>query len=293
IPVRQIKRLVWVDRGGKPIGALGLPGAYTRPWLSPDEQRVAVDQRDNQTGTLDIWLLNAAGGAASRFTFDPGNDLYPLWSPDGSRIVWTSNRAGGFDLYQRASSGAGQDELLLKAGHRIIPTDWSPDGRFIVYYEVDPKTRRDVWVLPLAGDRRPIPFLQTEANETEARLSPDGRWMTYGSDESGGYQVYVQSFPAGGGKRQISTKGGVGPHWRCDGKELFYYAADGKLMAVEVNGGANSGVGFEAAAPQALFEFRSGAGLTYVAPYTVTKDGQRFLLNTATGTSSDNRPADL
>lgn len=128
---------------------------------------------------------------------------------------------------------------------------------------------------PLAGDQKPFPFLQTEANETAAVLSPDGQWMAYISDESGRYEVYVQSFPAGGGKRQISTTGGIGPHWRGDGKELFYHAPDGKLMAVAVKGGAS----FESGAPVALFEFRPGGNV--ITPYyAVTRDGQRFLLST-------------
>jgi Tol biopolymer transport system component len=164
---------------------------------------------------------------------------------------------------------------LLESSKGKFPTDWSMDGRFIIYYEIDPKTRRDIWVLPVGGDRKPFPFLQTEANEIGGQLSPDGRWMAYASDESGGYEVYVQSFPSGGGKRQVSTKGGIGPCWRRDGKELFYYASDGKLMAVEVKNGAS----FEAGMPSALFEFRSGNGAVTTAPYTVTADGQRFLLN--------------
>src|SRR5262249_50285131 len=144
-----------------------------------------------------------------------------------------------------------------------FPTDWSLDGRLIIYYEIDPKTKRDIWVLPLAGDKKPFPFLQTVANETGGRLSPDGCWMAYASDESGGYEVYVQGFPSRGGKRQVSIKGGTGPCWRRDGKELFYYSADGKLMAMEVKAGAS----FEAGVPSALFEFRSGGGNVTFAPY--------------------------
>jgi Tol biopolymer transport system component len=275
-PNRQSKQLLWVDRGGKSIGSLGAGGSYARPWLSPDEKRVAVDRLDPQPGTNDIWLQNVAGGNPQRFTFDPANDFLPVWSPDGSRIVWSSNREGATDLYQKASSGAGQDEPLLKSSNRKFPTDWSLDGRFIIYTEIDPKTNRDIWVLPLFGDGKPFPFLRTEANETGGQLSPDGRWIAYASDELGGYEVYVQSFPKGGGKRQVSTKGGTGPCWRRDGKELFYYSSDGKLMAAEVKSGAS----FEAGVPSALFEFRSGNATVTVAPYTVTADGQRFLLNT-------------
>ena len=157
-----------------------------------------------------------------------------------------------------------------------VPSDWSLDGRFIIYQQTDPKTKRDIWVLPLFGDKKPFPFLQTEANEGGARISPDGRWMAYTSDALGGYEVHIQSFPERGGLRQVSTGGGIGPNWRRDGKELFYYALDGKLIAVEVKTGAS----FEMGSPHALFEFSSGNQVAYIAPYTVTADGQRFLINT-------------
>jgi serine/threonine protein kinase len=273
---RQSKQLVWVDRGGKPLGSQEAAGSYTIVWLSPDEKRVAIDRFDGQTGTYDLWIQKFEGDGASRFTFDPADDVYPVWSPDGSRIVWASNREGVHDLYQKAASGAGQDELLLKSDYRKFPTDWSQDGRFIVYYEIDPKTKRDIWILPADRSQKPFPFLQTEANEAGAQLSPDGRWIAYASDESGSYEVYVRSFPDARARWQISTKGGVGPHWRRDGKELFYYSADGKVMSAEVGGGTS----FAAGAPVALFEFRSGNGVPFIAPFTVAADGQRFLLNT-------------
>ena len=272
---RQGKQLVWVDRGGKPLGSLGAAGS-TIIWLSPDEKRVGIDRFDSQTGTYDLWIQDFAGDPASRFTFDPADDIYPVWSPDGGRIVWASNREGVHDLYQKAASGAGQDELLLKSDYRKFPTDWSRDGRFIVYYEINPKTKRDIWILPVDRSQKPFPFLQTEANEAGAQLSPDGRWIAYASDESGSYEVYVRSFPDARARWQVSTKGGVGPHWRRDGKELFYYSADGKLMSAEVK----SGTSFEAGAPVALFEFRSGNGVPFIAPFTAAADGQRFLLNT-------------
>jgi eukaryotic-like serine/threonine-protein kinase len=272
---RQNKRLVWVNRQGTEIRSPGAVGGYSKPWLSPDGKRVVVDRRDDQTGIFDLWSYGVVSGTASPFTFDPATDIFPVWSPDGSRIVWASNREGGYNFYQKAASGAGQDEVLLRSSSVMLATDWSVDARFIVHYEIDSKTKRDIWVLPLFGDKKPFPFLGTEASETGAQLSPDGRWMAYMSDESTAYEVCVQSFPGGGGMKRISTKGGMGPHWRRDGKELFYYAPDGKLMAVEVKSGAS----FEAGVPRVLFEFRSGTGVPTIGPYTVTADGQRFLLN--------------
>src|SRR5262249_32518692 len=151
-----------------------------------------------------------------------------------SRIVWTSTRGSGVaDLYQKAASLAGEETLFLKSDYTKLPTDWSRDGRFIIYSQTRPKTKWDVWFLPApgSGEEKPFPVVQTEANETAGTLSPDGRWLAYASDVSGQFEIYVQSFPEGAGKRQVSTGGGNGPRWRQDGSELFYYAADGKLMA--------------------------------------------------------------
>ena len=156
-----------------------------------------------------------------------------------------------------------------------LPTDWSRDGRYIIYRQLNPRTKYDLWVLPLFGERQPFPFLQTVANEAAGALSPDGRWLAYAADDSGRYEVYVENFPQGGGKRQVSAGGGMGPRWRGDGKELYYQAPDGKLMMAEVKSGAS----FESAAPVALFEFRAG-GNSVTPYYDVTRDGQKFLLST-------------
>ncbi len=183
------------------------------------------------------------------------------------------------NLYQKAANLAGEETLLLKSDHPILPTDWSRDGRFIIYTRLDPKTKDDVWVLPApgSGEAKPSPLVQTEANETAGTLSPDGRWLAYASNVSRRFEVYVQSFPGGGGKRQVSTGGGNNPRWRRNGRELFYYAGDGKLMAVSVR----SGESFETGPPVSLFEFRAGShrASPAPAPYAVTADGQRFLIN--------------
>ncbi|MBA3716207.1 MAG: PD40 domain-containing protein, partial [Pyrinomonadaceae bacterium] len=182
--------------------------------------------------------------------------------------------AGLTDLYQKATSGAGSDELLLKSNDPKFPADWSSDGRFILYRSRDPKTKEDIWVLPLEGDRQPFPLLQTEFNESQARFSPNGKWIAYTSDESGTTQVYVQSFPAAGSKWPVSTGGGNQPRWRRDGRELFYLA-DGKLMAVEVK---TEGT-FEAGVPKPLFVIHGPIEVTpFAISYAVTADGQRFLV---------------
>ncbi len=273
---RQRVQYCWVDRRGQPINSLDVPAGRFQHWLSPDEKRFIADRPDPQTRTSDLWLYDVSRGNPTRFTFDPGTDINPVWSPDGSRIVWASSQDSGIlNLYQKAANLAGEDTLLWKSDHPKYPTDWSRDGRFIIYRQDDPKTKFDVWFLPVIGSEKAFPVIQTEANEITGTLSPDGRWLSYASDVSGQYEVYVQSFPGGGGKRQVSTGGGNHPRWRRDGRELFYYAGDGKLMAAPVR----SGESFEVGAAVPLFELRSGTVNVLFAPYAVTTDGQRFLIN--------------
>jgi len=278
------RHLVWLDRSGKPLQTLGSPGTYWNLDLSPDGRRVAANRTDPQTGSGDIWLFDLARGSNPRFTFHPALEGAPLWSPDGSRIAFFSSRDGPYNLYQKATSGAGEEQLLLKTNANKWPTDWSRDGRFLLYTELDPKTRADLWLLPLTGEtknteRKPVPFLRTEFDERNARFSPDGKWMAYQSNESGRYEIYMRAFspnqPPGGGRWQVSTGGGVEPRWRRDGKELFYLAPDRKLIAVEVKAGAN----FEAGIPRPLFQTRVFPGRIVAARYDVTADGQRFLVN--------------
>jgi serine/threonine protein kinase/Tol biopolymer transport system component len=272
-------QLAWMDRGGKQNGLVGQPGNYLRPWLSPDEKRVAVDDVDSQ-GNRDVWIIELGRGNPSRFTFDPAIDVAPVWSPDGSRIAFGSNREGTMNLYQKPASGAGKEELLLKTDLGKFPLDWSADGRFLLYQVTDPKTKPDLWVLPLFGDQKPFPFVQTEFNERNGRFSPDGRWIAYASDESGAYQIYVQSFPTSGGKFPVSTNGGSFPAWSRDGKELFYVSPDRKMMAVEVKG---EGATFEPAVPKVLFDMRVRTFTDPQARFAVTADGQKFLVNNTIG----------
>ena len=271
----QIDQPLWFDRGGKQIGSLGVAGIYLNLWLSPDERRAAVDRSDPQTGTMDIWLFDLARGIPSRFTTDPAGDTNPLWSPDGSRIVWSSSREGVRNLFQKSAGGGGNDEMLFKSSEDKIANDWSADGQFIVYQTSSPKTKWDLWVLPMSGNGQPFPFRQTEFNEEQAKFSPDGKWIIYTSDESGAPEVYVQTFPASEGKWRVSTSGGGQPRWRRDGRELFYIAADRTLMAVDVKLGAT----FEAGVPKRLFGTRVVSLTEFRNHYVPTSDGQRFLIN--------------
>jgi Tol biopolymer transport system component len=272
-------QLVWFDRTGKQVGTLGDSATYADLVLSPDEKRAFVSISDGQQ--RDIWAYDVARGLRTRITFDPADELNSVWSPDGSRLVFNSRRKGHLDLYQKASSGAGTEEVLLEDNRDKSPQSWSPDGRFILYIRSGPPTGDDLFVLPLSGDRKPVPFLQTPFNEYDGQFSPDGRWVAYGSDESGKDEVYVAPFPGPGGKWQISTAVGTLPRWRRDGTEIFYLAPDNKLMAAAVNGKGSS---FEVGAVKPLFETRA------LDPtrnrFAVSADGQRFLINTDPQTTS-------
>ncbi|MFN0124630.1 MAG: TolB family protein, partial [Blastocatellia bacterium] len=264
-------QLAWVDRAGKALGPVGAPGYVELPRLSPDGKQVAVSRRE-LGGNTDIYVIDLVRNVSTRLTFDPEADDYPIWSPDGTRIVWYSRREGNRGLYQKPASGVGQDELLLKSDVLLVPYHWSADGKFISYIRFDPQTKADLWVLLLDAASQPVPFLQTPFSETRGRFSPDGRWITYTSDESGKNEIYVQTFPASGGKWQVSTQGGEQSYWRGDGKELYYLSGDGKMMAVAVNSGSTFAPGL----PQALFDLKAARPVPG-SSYTVTNDGQRFL----------------
>ena len=215
-----------------------------------------------------------ARGLRTRFTFDPAGARESVWSPDCSRIVFNSNRKGHFDLYQKSSNGSGAEEVLLEDIHDKYPESWSPDGRFILYRSQSSTTGNDLWILPLSGDRKPIPFLVTKFSENDGRFSPDGRWVAYSSDESGTPEVYVVPFPGPGGERQVSTAGGSLPRWGPTGMEIFYLTADRRLWVAAVN---SKGASFDAGVVKPLFDSRASFGLRY--PYDVSADGQRFLVN--------------
>ncbi len=276
--------LTWFDRSGKVLGTVGTPGDLLWPAISPDGNTVVVDRRDPQTGYFDLWLHDLARGTASRLTFNSKTNEYPVWSPDGSHIAFASTRDGTSTLYQKTANGAAQDEALDKAARAMRPDDWSRDGRYIIEETSnDPKTGFDIWILPVFGDRKPIPYLQTEFNERWAKLSPNGQWLAYVSGETKRNEVYVQTFPTLGGKWQVSTNGGDKPLWSRDGKELFFIGADQKLMAVEVKGDtAKGGAKFEAGLPKPLFDTR----IPIFAWFDVSNDG-RFLMPAPVGQSAN------
>jgi Tol biopolymer transport system component/predicted Ser/Thr protein kinase len=277
------RQLVWVDRTGQVTGTLRPPddAIPASPTLAPDGRRVALNRFVQ--GNFDVWIIDIARGLPSRFTFDAANDQGAIWSPDASRLVFNSSRNGNWDLFEKLASGARDERSLLVTPQDKVPFDWSPDGRFLLYASKDPKTGSDLWALPVVGDGKPVPVVQTGADDREGQFSPDGRWVSYVSNESGIDEVYIRPFPDPGGKWQVSTNGGVDPRWRRDGRELFYLAPDSKLMAVAIQVGAE-GRSLNPGPPVALFptHLATGAsvniGFLSTAQYAVAPDG-RFLMN--------------
>jgi Tol biopolymer transport system component len=275
------RQLVWLDRSGKMVGTVGAPdvAGLTDVELSPDGKRVASYRTLN--GNPDVWLIDAVRGVPTRFTVDAANDAIPLWSPDGSHVVFQSNRKGVFNLYWKLSSGAGADELLLESDQAKAPADWSSDGHFLLFRSIDPQTGFDLWVLPVSGDKKPFPFLKTPFEERNGQFSPDGKWIAYQSNESGRFEIYVQPFPGPGGKFQISSSGGAQPRWNKNGKEIFYVSLDSKMMAAPVNLSPD-GLSLESGTPVALFPVRIAGGPVSAfnkQQYAVSSDGQRFLVD--------------
>ena len=269
-------QLTWFDQQGKAVGTAGEPSSeFFSVSVSPDGTRLVASRYDQD---IALWLVDFPRDTSTRFTF--GSFSYAraaTWSPDGSRIVFAANDG----IYEKPADGMKDEKPLLKSSQGEVPTDWSRDGRFLLYDEVDPQTKSDMWVLPLEGDKKPAPFLRTEFNEEDGHFSPDGHYVAYTSDESGRNEIYVRTFSPdstkgssdAGGKWLISTGGGIDPRWRRDGKELYYVAADGRLIAV----GVATGPGFQASAPKGLFQLPAlSTNLTFQS-WDVAPDGKRFL----------------
>ncbi len=274
------RQLTWYDRAGKVMGTAVEQGDYRDLALSPDGTRLAVSKRIGQASN--IWLLDLSrGGASTRFTFGSAIDESPVWSPDGSRIIFRSNRDGPYDLYQKPANGLKDEEVLLKSSEDKRATSWSRDGRFLLYQVTHPKTQDDVWVLQLEGDKKTIPFLNSEFSESQAHFSPDGHWVAYASDESGHAEVYVRSFSMNsvgtaaetGGQWQISTGFGLAPRWRGDGGELYYRSREGWLMAVEIATNPT----FRPGKPQPVVPLSPGPQWPFpMNLWDSTADGKRF-----------------
>jgi Tol biopolymer transport system component len=284
------RQLVWFERSGKVIAPLGDPYAANSgvPAMSPDGRQVAVSQAVSGSAS-DLWLLDATRGLFTRFTNDPFINNFPLWSPDGRHIVFQTNAKGFLDLYQKPVVGTSPPELVVATTQSKSPNDWSADGRWLLYRSLDPANGWDLWALPMEGDRKPVPVVQTSFSERDGQFSPDGRWIAYQSDESGRDEIYIQPFPASGRKVRISTAGGTQVRWRADGRELFYLTLDEELMAAPIQFAQDRAP--EPGEPVALFKVRVGGAVQRIGysaielsrqQYMVSRDGQRFLVNTVT-----------
>ncbi len=268
----ELSRLVWLDRTGKELGSVGAPARYRRPRLSPDGQRLAVEVRD--PGGSDIWLHDLARGLATRFTFDPAEDRSSIWTRDGGSVFFTRRSGNTLEFYLKPATAGGAERMLASAKAIGEVNDWSPDGRSLVLqtFGVGSNAAWDLSILSLP-DGKLTTFRSSAFSDTSGAFSPDGRWIAYFSNESGRFEIYVQPFPGPGGRWQVSNAGGETPRWRPDGRELYYFAPGGRLMAVDVK----TGDSFEAGTPR--FLFKAQIKRLPGAQYDVSADGQRFLVN--------------
>jgi len=292
-------QLAWFDRTGKLLAKAGPPGRYSSLTLSADGSRVALT-RQGDSGNPDIWIQDLHRDIPTRFTFDASTDWEPVWSPDGKRLAFASRRDRGIDqIYWKDSSGVGNEEAVWNSAEGQRPEAWSPDGKFLLFMrQSENGSAHNLWTLPVdpgtpRAERNAAPYFTSPSDITQGQISPGPatapRWVAYTSNESGQSQIWVQSFPAGTGKFQVSTSGGVQPRWRRDDKELFYLSLEGKLMAVEVKTAPT----FEYGIPKELFptQILRAAGFPLVFQYDVAPEGNRFLvLNNAVSEGSNSSP---
>jgi len=272
-------QLTWFDRHGKQVGMVGPPELVSNPKISPDGKRVAVDQIDTDGRHVNIWIHDLNSDAARRLGFGPWLEQVTVWSPDGKQVIYTANEKLFFSLYAKNADGSGSADMLVDMGTpQQSPWDWSRDGKYVLA-----RKDHELWYITMP-DRQTRPLLQSKLLVRNAQFSPDGKFVAYASSETGNWEVYVSPFPGFGSKWEVSRGGGEEPRWRGDGKEMFYLAPDGRLMAADVK----SGTGFEAGSPIALFQTHPRQPLSAMDffSYDVTADGQKFLVNTKMDTTS-------
>jgi Tol biopolymer transport system component len=283
-PILRPGRLTWFDRSGKLLGTLGPDGDYTDFRLSPDNKSMAASLVDPKSSNPNIWLTDLARGSTARFTLGNDFNAAAVWSPDGARLVFRTTRSGVVEFFQKSASLGGSDEVVLSKERlqesgvlavNALPTDWSKDGQQLIF-SVTGTSDNELWLLQNPGrsseSARPVKFMDRAAH---ANFSPDGRHVAYTSNESGTYQVYVQTLPLSDRKWLVSTGGGYEPRWRGDGREIYYLSEDRKLMAVPVGAGPTFGV------PKPLFQTRVHSDVdSFRTHYDASWDGQRFLVHT-------------
>jgi eukaryotic-like serine/threonine-protein kinase len=272
-------QLTWFDRRGKQVGTVGTADLVANPKLSPDGRRVAVDQTDTDGRHVNVWIHDLNSDASARLGFGPWLEQVTVWSPDGKQVLYTSNEKLFFSLYLKNADGSGSAQNIMDFGTpQQGPWDWSRDGKFLLV-----RKERELWYVTMP-DRQAHPLVQSQWLIRNAQFSPDEKFVAYSSSETGNWEVYVSPFPGFGSKWQVSRGGGEEPRWRSDGKELFYLAPNGMLMAAEVKNGA----GFEAGSPNALFRTHPRQPISAMDffSYDVTADGQKFLVNTKVDSSN-------
>lgn len=283
VPGNTAGMLSLCDRTGKKLGDVGGGRAMSNgARFSPDGTKIAFDSPDPESNFSDIWLYDIARMTSTRITFDPSAEWQPIWSPDGKKVVYSTDRMGS-GLFMKNSDGTESERELLKTRATNAPTDWSPDGRYIVYLTINENTGADLMAIPIGGEGKPIPFANTKFSEDNARISPDGHWVVYNSDESGKNEIYARPFPSGGGKWQVSSSGGSFPMWGPDGQEIFYNQTAGVLMSVPVKA---AGSVFSVGTPRKLFE------IPRCTIFDISTDGKQFLIAAITGLEA-NQPITL
>ena len=267
------RELLWLDRSGRKVGEVPGADTYTSPRISPDGKRILYTLI---SPWYEVWSYDMSLGVKTRLTFGTGSGrahLGAVWSPDWQRIAYMSIRAGKWGLYEEAADGSGNEQVLMEDTQSIkYMNDWSPDGKYLSFQQALQGVN-EIWLLPLTGERKPVPFLQSQFAANLSSFSPNGKWLAYCSTESGEQKVYVVPFPGPGGKWQASSGGGCYPRWRRDGKELFYLSPDNKIMAAEVKADGSS---FAIGAVKALFETRVHS--TTFGGFDAAADGQRFIV---------------
>ncbi len=277
----QNGRLTWMDRRGNPLVSSGLPeGDYIDFRLSPDEKRLVLSLVDPKTNVVEIWLSDLARSSTARISSGGLVSNSAFWSPDGTRLVFRSNRNGIIEFFEKSAAGGGNDRLVLPGAQmpslNLIPTDWSPDGRHIIFSAPQPGSANDLWLWPLLEEGKPAKLIASPGNQMQGNFSPDGGLVVYTSNETGEFEVYVETVPRSDRKWAVSTNGGYEPRWRADGREIYYLSEDRKLMAVAVGAGPSFGI------PTPLFQTRVHAGVSALRThYVPSRDGQRFLVNSA------------
>lgn len=284
----SVGQLTWFDRNGKITGTIDPPSPdaeYLNPAISPDGTEVAANRMDPQTGTWHVWVIDVArGNAASRLTTDPGSDFDPVWSPDGREIVYASERGERLAFYRQSVSGGASAPLLdVTKATFAVPSDWSRDGRYILYHQLLGAPPWSVWALPLFGDRVPMQLVDQQFAPYGGRLSPDGHWLAYASAQTGRFEVFVQGFPSGSPRTKVSNGGGVHPRWTRDGKELVYWASPSGILSNELS---MTGQEIHVGPTRTLVDHPVLSLIDTRTHYDITRDGQRILVRQPAGPPS-------